>query len=93
MYLSKVAKTWSGPISLTIFVPDIEFDFATKFIQHLIHCDPWIMEKVSLHLIYPVEKPPKHVPMTEPILARKFNCTTNTAKILADLFDTATMKA
>ena len=37
--LSKVSETWSGPISLALFVPDIEFDFAAKYLHYLINCD------------------------------------------------------
>ena len=53
-WLSQVGKTWSGPISLALFVPDIEFDFAAKFLHHLINCDDTLRSKLAVHLIYPI---------------------------------------
>ena len=53
-WLSQVGTTWSGPISLALFVPDIEFDFAAKFLHHLINCDDTLRSKLAVHLIYPI---------------------------------------
>ena len=80
-WLSQLGKTWSGPISLALFVPDIEFDFAAKFLHHLINCDENLWSKLAVHLIYPADKPPKHVRMRN----YNFDCSINSENVLQTL--------
>ena len=41
---------WAGPISLTLFVPDVEFAVARVFIQFLRKCYPAVRERVGAHI-------------------------------------------
>ena len=49
---------WSGPISASIFVPEIEMDAARMYIEYLRKCDKKIKEQVTFHFMFPYEKPP-----------------------------------
>ena len=44
---------WTGPISVSLFVPDVEFTIATVFIEFLRNCFPSVRDRVSFHMIYP----------------------------------------
>ena len=53
--LVELVKNWSGPMSIAVFVPDIELAVGLRYIQYLRSCNPAIEKQVSFHLIYPVE--------------------------------------
>jgi hypothetical protein len=74
----QVAKTWSGPISISIYAPDLEYDFTAKIIQHLVQCQPAVMTKVAIHLIFPSEKPPKRLSK----MSNNIDCSTGSAEKL-----------
>ena len=75
-----MSSIWSGPISLSLFVPDVELDFATIFLNHLFICDETMASHLAVHLIFPGQKFPKHV--SDPVLKKEFPCSTNIAKLL-----------
>jgi len=53
--LEELVKNWSGPMSIAVFVPDIELAVGLRYIQYLRSCNHAIERQVSFHLIYPVE--------------------------------------
>ena len=53
--LVELVKNWSGPMSIAVFVPDIELAVGLRYIQYLRSCNLAIERQVSFHLIYPVE--------------------------------------
>ena len=52
--LVELVKNWSGPMSIAVFVPDIELGVGLRYIQYLRSCNLAIERQVSFHLIYPV---------------------------------------
>ena len=55
--LIELVTPWSGPVSISVFVPDIELALALKYIQYLRSCYPAIHRQVSFHLTYPADHP------------------------------------
>ena len=52
-------KTWSGPMSVAVFAPDVDYTIASVMIQYMTVCFPRIKEQVSFHIIYPGAMPSK----------------------------------
>lgn len=67
-WLVQMANRWSGPISVALFVPDVEFGIAKAFIEYLRNCYPRVREQVAFHMIYPEEYPPRNLSHLEGIL-------------------------
>jgi len=55
--LTELVTNWSGPMSISVFVPDIELGIGLKYIQYLRSCYPAIERQVSFHLTYPADHP------------------------------------
>ena len=55
--LIELVTAWSGPMSISVFVPDIELALGLKYIQYLRSCYPAIRRQVSFHLTYPADHP------------------------------------
>ena len=55
--LIELVTPWSGPVSISVFVPDIELALGLKYIQYLRSCYPAIHRQVSFHLTYPADHP------------------------------------
>ena len=55
--LIELVTTWSGPMSISVFVPDIELALGLKYINYLRSCYPAIRRQVSFHLTYPADHP------------------------------------
>ena len=55
--LIELVTPWSGPISISVFVPDIELALTLNYIQYLRSCYPAIQRQVSFHLAYPADHP------------------------------------
>ena len=55
--LTELITNWSGPMSISVFVPDIELGIGLKYIQYLRSCYPAIEKQVSFHLTYPADHP------------------------------------
>lgn len=49
---------WSGPISTSVFVPEVEMDAARIYIAYLRKCDKKLREQVTFHFMFPFEKTP-----------------------------------
>ena len=49
---------WSGPISTSVFVPEVEMDAARIYIAYLRKCDQKLKKQVTFHFMFPYEKPP-----------------------------------
>ncbi|XP_076043297.1 beta-1,4-glucuronyltransferase 1 isoform X2 [Oratosquilla oratoria] len=62
-WLTQAPRHWTGPISVAVFAPDVEYSLARVYLQYLLACFPYVGEKVSVHLAYPKEHPPKQVPV------------------------------
>ncbi|XP_046990588.1 beta-1,4-glucuronyltransferase 1-like [Schistocerca americana] len=57
-WLADVATHWCGPISVSIFAPDLDYQIAEAYISYLRQCFSDITSQVSLHIIYPIDFPP-----------------------------------
>jgi len=55
--LTELVTNWSGPMSISVFVPHVELAIGLKYIQYLKTCYPAIDNQVSFHLVYPVDHP------------------------------------
>ena len=58
-WLVESSTTWTGPMSVVVFVPDKEFDVAQVYISYLRSCYSNIRDNVAWSLVHPVTKPPK----------------------------------
>ena len=47
-WLPEILRRWSGPISITLFVPDVEFGLAEIYLKYLWLCFPSISEQVEI---------------------------------------------
>ena len=54
-----VLRTWTGALSVSVFVPDLEMASASLFIERLVHCRPAVAERAAFHFLFPVAKPPR----------------------------------
>ena len=45
---SKNQHRWAGPISVALFVPDVEFSIAETFIEYLRNCYPAVRKQVVM---------------------------------------------
>ena len=45
--ISRSISRWKGPISVALFVPDVEFSIAETFIEYLRNCYPAVKEQVD----------------------------------------------
>jgi hypothetical protein len=41
----------NGPISVALFVPDVEFELTKMYLRKLVSCVPEIRERVAFHLV------------------------------------------
>jgi len=60
-WIVQMANRWNGPISVALFVPDVEFSIAETFIEYLRNCYPAVKRQVAFHLIYPDQFPPRRL--------------------------------
>ena len=67
-WVVQMANRWTGPISMALFVPDVEFSIAKYFIEHLRNCYSSVRDRVTFHMIYPSEFPPVHLSGLEEIM-------------------------
>ena len=49
--LVDIVKRWSGPISLSLFVPDVEFGISQVYLKYLKSCVPAIDSQVLVILV------------------------------------------
>lgn len=56
-HVAELASTWSGPISISVFVPDTELSVASTYIRFLRYCLPAVANQVTFHLVYPTNHP------------------------------------
>ena len=71
---------WTGPISVALFVPDVEFTIALVFIEYLRNCFPNVRNRVSFHMIYPGKKErrrPRNYKDPCPVLRNIFSSVTD----------------
>ena len=54
----KYFRMWSGPISISVFVPEVEMDAARVYIEYLRKCNRRLKEQATFHFMFPYEKPP-----------------------------------
>lgn len=57
-HIMKYFRMWSGPISISIFVPEVEMDAARMYIEYLRKCNRKLKEQATFHFMFPYEKPP-----------------------------------
>ena len=48
-------RKWTGPISVAIFVTEIELDAATMYVHYIRYCYPAIKNRVTFHFLTPIE--------------------------------------
>ena len=58
-WLLETVDRWSGPISIALFTPDIEYHISTVFLSYLRRCYPKVRDQVSFHFTFPLEHPIK----------------------------------
>ncbi|KAF2367103.1 hypothetical protein FHG87_002158, partial [Trinorchestia longiramus] len=57
-WVAEQVKTWNGPMSIAVFVPDMDFIVAKLMIQYMRTCFPAVRDRVSFHFVYPGILPP-----------------------------------
>ena len=63
-HLTELLTNWSGPVSISVFTPDIELGLTVTYIQYLQSCLP-AMARVSFHLTVPADRPGLQDPALE----------------------------
>ena len=58
-WVVQLANRWSGPVSVALFLPDVEFGIAETFLEWLRSCYPEVRYRVAFHLMYPDQFPPR----------------------------------
>lgn len=71
-WLSRQVEMWTGPISVAVFTPDSDYTVALRMIKYLKTCNPEGMSRVSFHVAYPKNHPPRYV--REGDVVREYNC-------------------
>ena len=56
-WLSWQAEAWSGALSVAVYAPGSDLGPAVAMINYLRKCFPGILQRTSLHLAYPSNKP------------------------------------
>ena len=58
--LKEITKYWSGPMSISIFTPSIEFQLVDAYLRHLYTChdDINLGDRITVNIFYPLERPP-----------------------------------
>ncbi|KAG7170468.1 Beta-1-4-glucuronyltransferase 1-like 3, partial [Homarus americanus] len=59
------AETWTGPMSVSIFVPGSDYAVAAAMVSYLRRCFPSVQERVSFHLVHTRTRPPRSSPHLE----------------------------
>ena len=59
-------RIWTGPISTSVFVPEIEMEAAELYIAYLRKCDKKLREQVTFHFMFPFDKSPSR-PTSHPL--------------------------
>ncbi|XP_059082616.1 beta-1,4-glucuronyltransferase 1-like [Tigriopus californicus] len=67
-WLIEIVKNWSGPVSIALFTPDVEFHISKIYIKYMQRCFPKIKEQVSFHFLFPVDHPVKDSPSLNEIV-------------------------
>ena len=58
-HLPDFLEKWHGStISVSIFVPGFDYHIVKLFLETLISCKPHVVDYLSVHLVYPIDKPP-----------------------------------
>ncbi|XP_076040898.1 beta-1,4-glucuronyltransferase 1-like [Oratosquilla oratoria] len=57
--VARQAETWTGPISVAVFVPAEDYTVAFLMMHYLRTCFPSVRERVTFHMTYPTDLPPK----------------------------------
>ncbi|CAG0920323.1 unnamed protein product, partial [Notodromas monacha] len=57
-WVANVSESWHGPLSVSIFVPDVELHLAKTVIKFLRRCSPAVADRVSFHFVSDVAHPP-----------------------------------
>ena len=58
-WLVEQSNTWDGPISVSVFVPDVDYTIAVLMIKYMRTCFPKIREQVTFHMVFPNVMPPR----------------------------------
>lgn len=60
-WIKMQAEMWEGPLSLALFTPDVDYTIAVKMIKYLQTCFPEVQSRVTFHMVYPRDLPPKYI--------------------------------
>ncbi|TRY77142.1 hypothetical protein TCAL_12514, partial [Tigriopus californicus] len=55
--LLQVTRTFSGPISLSLFTPGPYYGLINLFLQHAAKCHPKVMRNLAIHVMFPIQFP------------------------------------
>ncbi|XP_071514174.1 beta-1,4-glucuronyltransferase 1-like [Panulirus ornatus] len=64
-WLAWQSETWTGPMSVSIFVPGSDYAVAAAMVSYLRRCFPNVQERASFHLVHPRTRPPLPSPHPE----------------------------
>ena len=59
IYKTIYFRKWTGPISVAIFVTQLELDAATVYVNYIRYCYPEIKNQVAFHFLTPIENSDK----------------------------------
>lgn len=65
-YLAEIIKRWTGYVSVAAFVPHQDADLMIRMLTRICYCVP-NATRLSIHLVFPKNKPPKISPHSEPL--------------------------
>ena len=90
-WLPFVTRTWTGPVSVALFVPDVEWDLARHYVSFLRTCYDAVRMRVAFHLLFPADRPPRRLDKVDlgrdlPLNGWKHVCN-NATNILTVMFD------
>ena len=70
-WLSELADRWqdAAPISLSLFVPDVDYELSKFYLNVLFNCKPRLANQITIHLVYPIDwTPEQEIKINETVL-------------------------
>ena len=78
-WLPWLVKSWSGPVSVSVFTPGTDYAVVVHVRRYLKRCFPQIGSRVMFHFLYPADETPLVSPQT--IETLQLNCSDPKAAI------------
>uniref|UniRef100_A0A2P2IB26 Beta-1,4-glucuronyltransferase 1 n=1 Tax=Hirondellea gigas TaxID=1518452 RepID=A0A2P2IB26_9CRUS len=71
-WLPWLLQAWSGPISVAVYTPGVDYAVLSKVMQYLRKCYPLLELRVAFHVLYPKNQRP--LEMTSDFDISEYNC-------------------